>query len=222
MSVDIGSSEALEKYTQIIFDRTYRCMCDLVSVSIIQTLPEIDIPQTPFIETVGVHGFNMGVTRSETNNTYELLEVAYGRSRDLAGYEFSQHKGEGSVESHNLTIVQIAEIVAGYGRVDLTSISDGREIAFNISKFLEVEENHSRIDLHHKRPPAEDLQGLKNLLALVDAFLEKAPVKNFNNRRPVRFGNASASTVNNSMTIRRQQEYRDDPRTHSNPFNFSR
>jgi hypothetical protein len=197
-------------------------MCDLVSLSVIQKLPELDIPDTPFIESIGMHGFNLGVVRSETNNTYDLLETAYGWSRDLGGYEFSQHKGEGSVESHNFTIVQIAEIVAGYGRVDLTSVNDGREIAFNISKFLEVEEKYARVDLHYERPPKEDLQGLRNLLALVDGFLEKAPVRSHSNRKPLRFGTTSASTINNTITLRRQQEYRDDPRTHINPHNFSR
>lgn len=222
MKEEITTYETLQKYTQILFNKTYRCMCDLVSLSIIQKLPELDIPTTPYIETVGVNPFNLGVIRSETNHTWELLETAYGWSRDLGGYEFSQHVGEGSVESHNFTIVQIAEIVAGYGRVDLTSISDGREIAFNISKFLDVEQQHARVDLHHIRPPKEDLQGLTNLLTLVEGFLSKAPVKNFSNRRPLRFGTTSANAVNTKLTLRKPQEFRDDPRTHINPHNFTK
>ena len=204
----------LIKYTDLLFNKSYRCISDLASLSLIQKLPDLDIHEDEFITTVGTMGFNVGVTRTETNHTKELLEMAFGWSRDLAGYEYLQHKGESTGDYRSFTLVQIAEIIAGYGSVELTSISDAREITFTLSKYLEIVRTYASRDLHFKSPPEEDLEALRGLLALTDKFLEKVPLTSGNGRRKSIFGADSAT----SIVIQRNRQLQQEPREHNNPF----
>ena len=207
--------ESLNKYSKLLFTKTFRCIADLVSLAIIQKEIEIENADDPVIVSVGYHPFNMGVTRVETNNSKKILEAVSSLGRGLSNLDYLEHTGGNTTEYRTFNIVQMAEIISNYGSFELTSPKDGEEIIFIITKFLEVDDLYRRRDLHYRSPPDEDIEALNLLVRLIDRYMEKAPSRKQDNSPKTMFNKGSTQ-----LLIKKDLSSYDDPRTKLNPLEF--
>jgi hypothetical protein len=205
--------ENLNKYSKLLFTKSFRCIADLVSLAIIQKEIEIENEDDPFLVSIGYHPFNMGVTRVETNNSKKILEAVSPLGRGLSNIDYLAHTGGNTMEYRTFTIVQMAEIISKYGSFELTSPKDGEEIIFIITNFLELDDLYKRRDLHYRSPPDEDKEALTLLVSLIERYMEKTPSRRQENQ-PITMFNKGPQL----LMIKRDLSSYDDPRTKLNPL----